>query len=132
MWTLWQQFKAYFPWTVLPYMWQPSLLELENRWRVRLAEKDKQYENLNEAWRRDYRNQQAFHNAVRESDQRALLIADLLDSLGIETDSEITNVSVCSDGGGERSRISNVDFTKDGINRSFHVVAVDLTPVNAG
>lgn len=130
MWTLWQQFKEYFPWTLLPYVWQPTLLELENRYRAILSEKDARYERMCENYRRDLRNQRAEHEAARAQDQRALILSDLLESLDIELDSEISEAAVYSDGGGERSRVCNVTFRSTGEERHYHVVAVDVTPIN--
>ncbi len=125
--SLWQQFWAFLPWSLLPYMWQSQTLRRENEWREVLNKADADRKEDAEWFRREMRQMQKRHEEERKQDQRAMLLGDLLETLEVPLESDISEVGVFGDGCNGRSSICNVQFKQDGIRREFHIVCIDVT-----
>jgi len=128
--SLWQQFWTFLPWSLLPYMWQSETLRRENLWRELLNKADADRKEDAEWFRGDMRRMQKRHEEERKQDQRAMLLSDVLETLEVPLESDISEVGVFGDGRDGRSSICNVRFRQDGIRREFHIVCIDVSDFN--
>ncbi len=126
--SFWQHIWDNLPWSLMPYSWCFKAIEVEDRWRVIMDDREKHYQSMTEAYRGDLRRERETYLQARKFDQRALAICHVFESLNVDLSGDISNVDVWADSSSQRCSVVELRFT--GANNrhcEYHIVAVDVS-----